>query len=161
MPTTAEKFSLFGIEHTGDACPICSGMMTMAHDQLRSEMVLPVPASPRAPTAKRPGPLTRICFDCSAAETVSRLMPAMTFAMARVAVGNERQEQLRLPGAAIGLVREGLVRPSATGDMRALVEWRESIGLRHEGDRAELRALMVAEAAEIKRAENTPVGGDE
>jgi hypothetical protein len=47
----------------------------------------------------------------------------LAFEMARIAVGNERQEQYRLPGVPMGLVKDGLVRASKVGDLKAQHAW--------------------------------------
>lgn len=43
--------------------------------------------------------------------------------MARTAVSNDRQEQLRLPGAPLGLVQMGLMRPSEEGEFERHHDW--------------------------------------
>ncbi len=89
-------------------------------NQLRMEAVQRLPPKGWAPLAQdRSGPQ---CYDCASADTLVRLY-GMTFQMARVAVANDRQEQYRLPGAPMGLVKLGLVRPSAPGDMEAQHAW--------------------------------------
>jgi hypothetical protein len=67
------------------------------------------------------------CWDCNSANTVARLMPALTWGMARTAVGNDRREQYRLPGASMGLVGAGLVRPSAPGDLEDQFRWMREV----------------------------------
>jgi hypothetical protein len=47
----------------------------------------------------------------------------LSFVAARIAVGNERQEQYRLPGVPMGLVAAGYVRPSAPGDFERQLRW--------------------------------------
>ena len=59
-----------------------------------------------------------------------RLSPGLDFGMARVAVGNERCDQLRLPGAPMGLVGMGVVRPSKEGDLLSLFGWQAAMGYR-------------------------------
>ncbi len=49
--------------------------------------------------------------------------------MARVAVGNDRMEQYRLPGVPMGLVGEKLVRANEPGDFDNQLEWLERSGL--------------------------------
>jgi hypothetical protein len=74
------------------------------------------------------------CYDCAAADTIIKLkyVPGWTkdprdygssFSMARIVVGNDRQEQLRLPGAPMGMVYHGVVRPSAPGDLEKHHRW--------------------------------------
>jgi hypothetical protein len=55
---------------------------------------------------------------------LSRDDKSMThFLMARIAVGNDRQEQYRLPGAPMGLVKAGFVKASKKGDLQAQWDW--------------------------------------
>lgn len=66
------------------------------------------------------------CFDCGAADTVLRMIPSTPgFVAARIAVGNDRQEQYRLPGVPMGLVKQGLVKPSKPGDLEKHYKWLE------------------------------------
>ena len=53
----------------------------------------------------------------------------LTWEQARIAVANDRQEQLRLPGMPIGLVASGLVRPSMPGDMEKHHAWLKEAGI--------------------------------
>jgi hypothetical protein len=95
------------------------------------------------------------CFDCQAADTVVKMLARnpnkkrvhltklafknvigheqidgpLGFLMARVAVGNDRCEQHRLPGAPIGLVAEGWMRPSKPGDFERHLAWMERMHL--------------------------------
>lgn len=100
-------------------CEVCLDL-ALKHE-LRMETVQRLPvAMPPLHMDRRP-----CCWDCQAASTVKRLFGGkyMDFAAARVAVGNERQDQYRLPGAPLGLVKMGLVRPSAPGDMDDQHAW--------------------------------------
>jgi hypothetical protein len=54
--------------------------------------------------------------------------------MARLAVGNDRMEQYRLPGVPMGLVQQRLVRPSEDGDFEDQLAWLERSGLEAEAD---------------------------
>ena len=72
----------------------------------------------------------RQCFDCQSADTLLKMgiiqggvKDDTAFEMARIAVGNDRQEQYRLPGVPMGLVLERLVRPSAPGDFENQLAW--------------------------------------
>lgn len=58
-----------------------------------------------------------------------RSIGGMDFAMARIAVGNDRQEQLRMPGFPMGLVLYGIMRPSQPGDFETLLDWHDRMGL--------------------------------
>jgi len=87
------------------------------------ETVQRLPRGVFAPTLKKDG--QRCCFDCAAAETVQLVLGVPSFVAARIAVGNDRQEQYRLPGVVMGLVQAGLVRPSAPGDLENQHQWLE------------------------------------
>lgn len=93
---------------------------------LRMEMVQRLPEGAFAPRS-REGTMQRQCFDCASAEFVATRM-SITFQMARVAVGNERQEQYRLPGVKMGLVNFGYVRPSQPGDLDDQHAWLDRYG---------------------------------
>ena len=89
------------------ACPRCLDA------DILPEMIMPLPDYP--PTGKDgSGPC---CHDCASAETVVRVVGLMTWHMARIAVGNDRMESLRLPGALIGLARMGFMRGNDPGDL--------------------------------------------
>jgi len=113
-------------EMTELPCPRCLPMAGFG--RIRLEMVQPLPKGAAAPLAKVPGG-GPCCFDCAAADTLSRLSPKvnreMDFEMARIAVGNDRQEQYRLPGVPLGLVKAGYVRPSKKGDFEKHIKWLE------------------------------------
>lgn len=103
-------------------CPRC---LPLAQEgDIRWEMVQPLPSGAYAPLAKVPGGKP-CCWDCAAADTLLRLRRAPNFLAARIAVGNDRQEQYRLPGAPMGLVQEGVVRASAPGDLERHHAWLE------------------------------------
>jgi hypothetical protein len=98
--------------------------LVLAQQQrIRMEMVQRLPEGVLAPTLKKDG--RRCCFDCAAAETVERVVGLPSFVAARIAVGNDRQSQYRLPGVPMGLVMAGLVRPSAPGDLHDQHRWLE------------------------------------
>lgn len=116
-----------------DPCPRCLALAF--NDQIRPETVMPIP-SPAPPLAVEDVGTsmagTPICHDCQAAENLAKLdilaawvadepggikrpykPKGMAFSSRRIVVGNERQEQLRLPEGMrphFGLVRIGLVR---------------------------------------------------
>lgn len=54
------------------------------------------------------------------------------FLMARICIGNDRQEQLRMPGAKIGLVYFGITKPSAPGDLDRHYDWLRAAKLINE-----------------------------
>lgn len=101
------------------ACPRC---LALAREgRIRVETVQPLPEGAMAPLARdRSG---KCCFDCAATDGVLSFGLAPNFVAARIAVGNDRQEQLRLPGVVMGLVKAGFVRPSARGDLEKHHAW--------------------------------------
>ena len=108
-------------EMTEEPCPRCFSM-----PQLNREMVQPMPKGAWAPLAKIPGGKP-CCFDCASADTLMRMTPTLDFDMARIAVGNDRREQYRLPGAPMGLVALGYVKPSKEGDLEKHLAWLDKI----------------------------------
>lgn len=101
-----------------EPCPRCLELKMQG--VLRTEMVQPLPEGAMAPLGLD---RRKCCYDCAAADTLVKLKIGCDFGMARVAVGNERQEQYRLPGIPMGLVGERLVRPSEEGDLEAQHKW--------------------------------------
>lgn len=102
-------------------CPKC--MRLAMEGKIRNETVQPLPST-RAimcPTDKKTD--EPICRDCNAAWLVLRLSQAPTWEAARIAVANDRQEQLRLPGVLMGLVKAGIVLPSKPGDLERHHRW--------------------------------------
>ena len=112
-----------GVKLTEMPCPRCLALAQSG--QLRAEAVQRLPPNPWAPSARDKS--GRCCFDCASADAVMSFVGGMTFEMARIAVGNDRQEQYRLPGAPMGLVRERLVRPSKPGDLEDQHAWLDSM----------------------------------
>ncbi len=140
-----------------EPCPKC---LALAKDrQIRTETVMPLPEL--APPLDLQG--NPCCHDCQAAETIIKIgilpwresierseagLPKgvtvtdeekeSKFYMARVAVGNDRQEQFRFPEMSVGpLVARGLVRPSKKGDLDKHWDWLDShnwFGLNEEED---------------------------
>ena len=105
-----------------DPCDRCLGLAR--EGRIRPETVQRLPEKPWTPLAQdRSGPC---CFDCASADALMRLNPgAYSFEMARIAVGNCRQDNYRLPGAPMGLVGLGVVRPSKKGDLEDQHAWLE------------------------------------
>jgi len=98
-------------------CPRC---LALAKElRIRTETVQPIPegAGPRGLDGQR------CCFDCQAADNLVKLGMVPDFEMARIAVGNDRQEQYRLPGVPLGLVQRNLMRPSKDGDLDRQHAW--------------------------------------
>lgn len=120
----------------GTPCQRCFGLWEGGH--IDAEMVQPLPSCPSIGLNRE-----RQCPDCQAAETLLKLGMIgrvdlkgfvrgddratkdyeSAFIMARIAVGNDRMEQYRLPGVPMGLVKMGLVRPSAPGDFDKQLKW--------------------------------------
>ncbi len=105
----------------GEPCPRC--LELYLDGKLARESVQPIPEL--APFAAVPGG-GRCCRDCASADTLVKLKMVPSFEHARAAVAQDRGEQLRLPGAPIGLVGRGLVRPSIEGDLVRHYEWLEA-----------------------------------
>ena len=108
-------------ELTDTPCPKCLPLAGFGH--IRAETVQRVPVGALAPLdieTKQP-----VCFDCASAGTLLRAGILPDFVMARVAVGNDRQEQYRLPGLQAGLVKAGFMRPSKPGDVEDQIKWLE------------------------------------
>ena len=102
-------------------CPRC---LALAMDRLiRPETVQRLPKGIGVAPVARDGS-GKCCFDCASADALTCRM-GLTFAMARIAVGNDRQEQYRLPGAPMGLVGQRIVRPSVKGDLEDQHAWLE------------------------------------
>jgi hypothetical protein len=111
-------------------CPRCLRMAQQ--DKIRVETVMPLP---RCPPLARDGS-GPCCHDCASADSL--LSPAITgskdgssyldFEMARIAVGNDRQEDFRLPcGMRMGLVLAGLVRHIGLEGLGEHHKWQESV----------------------------------
>jgi hypothetical protein len=109
-------------EMTEDPCPRCLPLAGFGH--IRLETVQPMPKGVMAPLAKEPHG-EPCCLDCAAADLVLAMAGAPNFLAARIAVGNDRQEQYRLPGVPMGLVMVGYVRPSKKGDFEKHLAWLE------------------------------------
>ena len=90
-------------------CVRCLKLAIGGH--IRAETVMPLPEGAFAP---RGHDKSRCCFDCQSADNLARVI-GVTFEARRIAVGNDRQECLRLPGGveiadAMGLIKAGYVR---------------------------------------------------
>jgi hypothetical protein len=105
---------------TEEPCPRCLDLAKRY--RIRPETVQRLPAGAGAPLARdRSGPC---CLDCASADTLTTSMNlGLTFEMARIAVGNDRQEQYRMPGLPMGLVQAGFMRASRPGDMENQHAW--------------------------------------
>jgi hypothetical protein len=155
---------------TQPACPRCFSLAFAG--KIRAETVMPIP-SPAPPIAIEHLPENAspkgspICFDCQAAENLAKLGVCgawiatepggpkhpprvdMPFSARRIAVGNERQEQLRLPPELrphFGLVKAGLVRQTAGEHMVALEyhhDWLESVGIKLGGKEVDVEGRLL------------------
>jgi len=119
---------------TGPCCQDCQSADTL-HQYLNEE---PPPRGfeqfvEAANTFFQPVPFTE---HCEAERVGPHRSTSMTWAMARLAVGNDRREQYRLPGAPMGLVQGGFVAASMAGDLDRHHAWAEEAGLwaMEEGD---------------------------
>lgn len=101
-------------------CPRC---LALAQEgAIRVETVQRLPEGVGVAPIARDGS-GKCCFDCASADTLMGRISSLTFTMARIAVGNDRQEQYRLPGVAMGLAIDGLVQKSAPGDLEDQHRW--------------------------------------
>ena len=108
---------------TETPCPRCLALAQAGG--LRIEAVQRLPQGAHAPLARDGS--GKQCLDCAAAELVQRMvLPGMEWPECRIAVANDRQEQYRLPGAPMGLVSAGYMRPSAPGDLEDQHRWLEA-----------------------------------
>ena len=105
---------------TQEPCPRC--LRLAREGRIRVETVQRMPQGAFAPLARDGS--GKCCRDCGAADTlVAMQRGTLDFLMARIAVGNDRQEQYRMPGAVMGLVMYGPVAPSEPGDLDAHHAW--------------------------------------
>jgi len=133
-------------------CPRCLALAWAGKIRVETVQSLPPTAPPLAEDGSGP-----CCHDCQAADVVSKIvfggaqvwaatelgghkrpLTVMPFSAMRVVVGNDRQEQLRLPENLrpfFGLVAHGFVRPSiganALDDHYA---WMKLVGLLRDGE---------------------------
>lgn len=100
---------------TEEPCPIC--LPLAVRGVIRAEMVQRLPVKGFAPLSKRTR--TSCCFDCAKAEGLMSSYPGLDFTMLRIAVGNERQDNLRLPGypSPLGII------PNVKGDFDDHLKW--------------------------------------
>lgn len=101
---------------TEDPCPRCLALVR--DGKIRAETVQRLPAGVGMAPIARDGS-GKCCFDCAAADGITGRM-GLDFLMARIAVGNDRQEKYRLPGVRMGLNQ---VRLSAPGDLKNQHAW--------------------------------------
>lgn len=130
---------------TDKPCPVCVALANAG--KLRIETVMRVPEGAYAPLGLDG---ERTCLDCASAGTVVRMGIVKTFEMARVAVANDRQESMRLPGVALGLIKEGLMRMSQPGDFEEHLAWLRAHNWFGFGDKSRAAALAQAAALGLK-----------
>jgi hypothetical protein len=111
----------------GPCCPDCQAADTV-HQRYNRE---PEPRNfdefvGAANTTFRPVPYTQHCEEEMRGPNRST---SMTWPMCRVAVGNDRRDQLRAPGLPMGLVFLGLMPASRAGDIDLHRDWLEKHGL--------------------------------
>jgi hypothetical protein len=123
--TVVKKQKVHVVPMTDQACPRCKALAVAG--RIRAETVQRLPEGACAPMGLN---RQKECFDCASAETLLRMgvigrgtMDDQAFEMARIAVGNDRQEQYRAPGLPLGLVQAKLMRPSAPGDFEEQLAW--------------------------------------
>jgi hypothetical protein len=105
---------------SGEPCPRCLPLVVQGELPGRAVMPLnPIPAM--NPRSRDDG--TKCCADCGAADALAQPGSGMDFLMARVAVANDRMDALLLPGADMGLVQMGWIRPSDEGDLDKHHAW--------------------------------------
>src|SRR5215831_17906374 len=114
--TLAPMYALTG---DGEPCPTC--IVAALHGVIRREAIQPVPAGVQAPISRMHN--MKCCRDCAVADTLLAIAELPTWDMARTVVGNDRQEQLRLPGAPLGLVAMKLMLPNQEGDLERHHAW--------------------------------------
>ena len=103
-------------------CPRCLELAQTG--RIRTETVQRLPEGLGVAPRARDGS-GKCCFDCASADGLLQRVSGMTFEMARIAVGNDRQEQYRLPGVPMGLAMDGQIRKSAPGDLEDQHAWLE------------------------------------
>jgi hypothetical protein len=108
---------------TDTPCPRCLELARAG--RIRVETVQRLPVGALAPIARDGS--GKCCLDCASADALMSMEQALTFEMARIAVGNDRQEQYRLPGAPLGLVQQCIVRPSRPGDLEEQHAWLDAL----------------------------------
>jgi hypothetical protein len=123
MPLFSGADAPLAVDGSGPCCIDCGAADTVVK-------VLNVDRSVRARHMTRWRMHPRLRHDPAMLKGADR---GINFGMARVAVGNDRQESMRLPGVKMGLAYEGWVRVSQPGEWQAHVAWMDRVGL-HQGD---------------------------
>lgn len=103
-----------------EPCPRC---FALAKDgRIRTETVQRLPLNEAARPLARDGS-GKCCYDCASADALMSHSSGMDFYMARTVVGNDRQDQYRLPGFPSGTVQMGITKPSRDGDLADQHAW--------------------------------------
>lgn len=116
---------------TETPCPRCLALAQKGH--IRPETVQRMPAGVGVAPKAHDGS-GACCFDCGTADGLKSRVGGLTFEMARIAVGNDRQESYRLPGVRMGVVG---IRPSQPGDLDDQHRWLDRMhwfDIEEEGD---------------------------
>jgi hypothetical protein len=105
-------------------CEPCPSCLDARREFMREEAVQPLRGGARDALSYRSP--QKICQDCQAAENMMKIVH-LTWEQARVAVANDRQESLRLPGVALGLIGYGYVRMSQEGESERHHDWLDTV----------------------------------
>ena len=132
LPSMAPALTRDG---SGPCCPDCQAADTL-HQRMNTE---PPPGGlaslvEAAQTYFKPVPFTTTCPE---QERGPNRSTSMTWQMCRVAVGNDRRDQYRMPGLPMGLVYLGYVSASVEDDLDRHHEWMDEHGLWPEEDEDE------------------------
>lgn len=102
---------------------VCSRCLELAQaGRIRAETIQRLPLNVAAQPLAQDGS-GKCCYDCASADALMRVSGGLTFPMARIAVGNDRQDQYRLPGFPGGTVQMKITRPSKDGDLADQHAW--------------------------------------
>lgn len=109
---------------TDTPCPRCEGLVETG--AMSKYWIQRLPQGAFAPLAVDGS--GKCCTLCGLADTMAKFTAGVDFGMARIAVGQDWAEQLRLPGVRIGATK--LVPPAEPGDLDAHAEWLTRMGYR-------------------------------
>lgn len=103
----------------GDPCPRCYPLAGFGH--IRWESVMPLRGG--SLDALAPDGSGPCCIDCAAADRLHKTMPGMEFHSMRTCTGEDRVQQMRIPGAPLGLIQAGMMEPNKPGDWERHQAW--------------------------------------
>ena len=107
-----------------EPCPRC--LPLVLDGTIRPEMLQPIYNDARDPYAIDGS--GRCCRDCGAADTLTKLGQGHPdWPQTRLVIGNDRAEQMRLPGAPMGLVKLRYMRASVPGEFEAHHKWLDKV----------------------------------